>query len=40
MEAMKMQMPLFAPKTGKVKAVQVKVNDNLMEDDVIIEFEQ
>lgn len=40
LEAMKMQMPLFAPKTGKVKAVQVKVNDNLMEDDVIIEFEQ
>ena len=37
LEAMKMQMPLFAPNTGKVTALYVKVNDNLMDDDIIME---
>ena len=33
-------LPLAVVGCFQVKAVQVKVNDNLMEDDVIIEFEQ
>lgn len=40
LEAMKMQNPLFAPMTGKVKEVHVKENDSIGEDEVILEFYQ
>lgn len=56
LEAMKMQMPLLAPMSGKVimkislqcvhavcfvqvKALKVKENDSVMDDDLLLEFE-
>lgn len=39
LEAMKMQMPLLAPMSGKIKAVKVKENDSVMDDDLLLEFE-
>ncbi|XP_065886902.1 propionyl-CoA carboxylase alpha chain, mitochondrial-like [Dysidea avara] len=39
LEAMKMQMPLLAPMTGKIKEIKIKENDSVMDEDLLLEFE-
>jgi glutaconyl-CoA/methylmalonyl-CoA decarboxylase subunit gamma len=39
MEAMKMENNVMAEKDGTVKSVKVKVGDNVLQNDVLVEFE-
>lgn len=39
MESMKMEIPVAAPKAGKVKEIKVKVGDSVQEGDVLVVLE-
>lgn len=36
LEAMKMEIPIYAPNAGIVKEIKIKVGDKVKEDDVLI----